>query len=98
MRTRSATWKNLASRGDFAIETVAVIGGVEYSTITAPAIDGGTLPGNELSVGNTIASTCKFTVMTTDTIPKSAQVIIKSRLADGQENGVKSEWREMGTC
>ena len=94
MRQRSTTWKNLAADGEFSIETVAVINGTEYSTITAPIVNHGLLPSSELSVGNCISASLNFTVMTTDSIPKSAKVVIKSRLTDGS---TYSEWLEFGT-
>ena len=93
MRNRSETWMRLAARGDFRLETVAVINGVEYSTITAPVITNGLLPDKTLSVGNCIAGTLSFSVMTNDSIPKSAEIIIKSRITD---ETTYSEWLEFG--
>lgn len=97
MRTRDTVWQQLATRGDFSMETKAVINNVEYETISAPNLRGGLLAGDSLAVGNCIATTLTFTVMTTDEIPKAAQVVIKSRLSDGQENGLRSQWMDMGT-
>ena len=94
MRQRSNKWIRLATRGDFRMESVAVINGKEYSAITAPVINRGLLPDKTLSVGNCIASTLKLTVMTTDVIPKSSKVVIKARITDETEY---SEWLEFGT-
>lgn len=94
MRDRSNTWISLASRGEFEIEAKAVIGGVEYTAITAPVIDRGLFASEALSVGNCIAASAEFTVMTTDSIPKSAQVVIIGRLKNGSTT---SEWKEFGT-
>ena len=97
MRQRDAIWERLARNGDFTLETKAVINNVEYDTITAPVLKGGLLSGDSLSVGNCISTTCKFTVMTNDDIPKAAKVVLWSRLSDGEENGLRSQWKEMGT-
>lgn len=94
MRSRSNTWINLATRGEFEMEAVAVINGTEYAGITAPVIDRSLFSSGTLSVGNCVSASVDFTVMTTDTIPKSAQVIIKGRITDGTTN---SEWKNFGT-
>lgn len=94
MRDMDATWKQLAADGEFTMKTKAVINGVEYDTITAPVITHGLLQDKTLTVGNCIAGTLKFTVMTADEIPKSAKVVIKSCLSDGTTD---SNWHEMGT-
>ncbi len=93
MRNRSAAWMRLAARGNFRLETVAVINGVEYSAITAPVIVNGLLPDKTLSVGNCISGTLRFTVKTNDVIPKSAEIVIKSRITD---ETTYSEWLEFG--
>lgn len=66
----------------------------EYATITAPVITRALLSGDAISVGNTIASQLNFTVMTTDTIPKSAMIVIRARV---KNNNSVSEWLEFGT-
>lgn len=66
----------------------------EYATITAPVITRALLSGDAVSVGNTIAGSLSFTLMTTDTIPKSARIKIKTRPTDGTNYG---EWIEQGT-
>jgi len=66
----------------------------QYATITAPIITRGLVAGDQLSVGNCIAGTLDFTIMTTDNIPKSAKIKIKARPTDGVTFG---EWLEFGT-
>lgn len=94
MRDRSNTWISLATRGEFEMEAVAVINGTEYAGITAPIIDRSLFSSDMLSVGSCVSASVDFTVMTTDTIPKSAQVIIKGRITDGT---TYSEWKNFGT-
>ena len=94
MRDRSNTWISLATRGEFQMEAVAVINGIEYAGITAPVIDRSLFSSDVLSVGSCVSASVDFTVMTTDTIPKSAQVIIKGRITDGT---TYSEWKNFGT-
>ena len=94
MRDRSNTWISLATRGEFQMEAVAVINGTEYAGITAPVIDRSLFSSDVLSVGSCVSASVDFTVMTTDSIPKSAQVIIKGRITDGT---TYSEWKNFGT-
>lgn len=94
MRDMDATWKRLAADGEFTMKTRAVINGVTYDTITAPVITHGLLQNKTLSVGNCIAGTLEFTVMTSDDVPRSATIVIQSCLSDGTED---SGWHEMGT-
>lgn len=68
----------------------------EYNAITAPIITHGLLPNQTLSVGNAIAGTMTFTVLTTDTIPKSAKVVIMGRPTDANRT-VFGEWKTFGT-
>jgi hypothetical protein len=75
------------------METVAEINGKSYSSISAPVIDRA-LFTDKLSVGNCITSTLKFSVLTDDEIPRSARVVIKSRISDDTDT---SEWLVMGT-
>lgn len=75
------------------MESVAVIGGVTYTAISAPIIDRACL-GDTLSVGNCIAASMKVSILTDDDIPASAEVVIKARITDEVDY---SEWKEMGT-
>lgn len=93
MRDRSETWLKLAANGEFKMESVAVINGVEYTSITAPILTSRLLSDESVSVGNCIASTLQFSLMTNDSIPKSAEVVIKCRITD---ETVYSEWMEFG--
>lgn len=93
MQTTSATWKSLWASGNARMEAVAVIAGTTYTEITAPVINRAVMQ-NGLSIGNAVSATCRFTVRTTNTIPKSAQVQIKMRLTDGTQT---SEWLPAGT-
>ena len=93
MQNTSATWKSLWSSGNAWLDTVAVINGVEYSEISNPIINRA-LMQNELSIGNVVSATCQFSVRTSNVIPRSAEVIIKTRLTDGTTT---SEWLNQGT-
>lgn len=94
MRSTDSTWNRLVDSGNFQVQTVAVINGVEYSTITAPNIKRGMFAGNGVSVGGCISATLDFTVKTTNVIPKGATITIKSRLTDGTDYSL---WKNMGT-
>lgn len=94
MRTLSNLWTMLISRDNVRIDTVAVINGVEYRTITKPIIHQSLMASDTLSVGNCIAASLTFNVMTTDVIPKSAKVVIKCRAVDGS---FYTDWYEFGT-
>lgn len=93
MRQRSELWAKLAARGRFTMNTVAVIGGVTYTAISAPTIERA-LFSDTLSVGNCISASLRFSVRTEDTIPAAAPVIIKACISEGSET---SEWLDFGT-
>lgn len=93
MQERSENWAKLAARGRFGMDVAAVIGGVEYTAISAPVIDRA-LFSDTLSVGNCISASMKVSVLTDNVIPKSAPVIIKARIYDGNNT---SEWLTFGT-
>ena len=65
-----------------------------YATITAPIITRKLLSGDSIGVGNTISSQLNFTLMTTDSIPKSARIRIRARFKDGEHT---SGWADFGT-
>ena len=94
MRTLSNLWTMLAARDSTKLETVAFINNVEYAAITAPEVHHSLLSSDALTVGNCVAASMTFMVMTTDTIPASAKVVLKSRLVDGS---VYTNWYEFGT-
>ena len=93
MQTTSQTWKSLWAGGNAYVETKAVINGTEYAEISNPVISRA-LMQNGCSIGNAVSATCQFAVRTNDTIPKSAEVVIKFRLNDGT---TQSEWLNAGT-
>lgn len=93
MQSVSETWRALAATGTARLETVAVIAGREYAVISAPVI-ARALVQDGLSVGNAVAASCRFSVMMQDAIPRSAEVVVRMRLRDGE---TVSEWRPAGT-
>lgn len=93
MRQRSETWANLAIRGRFYLDVRAVIGNESYTAISAPVIEQVLCPDG-LSVGNCSAASMRVSILTDDTIPKAAEVVIQARLTDGS---VTSEWQDFGT-
>lgn len=93
MRQRSETWASLAVRGRFGMETVAAIGGVSYSAISAPVIDRA-LFTDAPSVGHCVAASMLVSILTDDVIPAAAAVEIRARLYDDTR---VSEWRTFGT-
>ena len=94
MRSLGSTWNTLAARDSAILNTKVVINGTEYTSITSPIIQQHLLNGDTLSVGNCIAASLKFTVMTTNTIPKSAKVVVKCQYVDGNTS---TSWYEFGT-
>ena len=94
MRTLSTLWTMLAARDSTKLETVAFINDVEYAAITAPEVHHSLLSSDALTVGNCVAASMTFMVVTTNTIPASAKVVLKSRLVDGS---VYTNWYEFGT-
>lgn len=94
MRTLSNLWTMLISGENARLDTVAVINEVEYTTITAPEVHQSLLSSDALTVGNCVAASLTFDVMTTNVIPKSAKVVIKCRVVDAN---VLTAWYEFGT-
>ena len=95
MQDRSTVWKNLAATGTFLLDSVAVIGDAKYSSTSAPVISHG-LFSNAPSVGNCTAASLRFSILTEDEIPKSAEIKIKMRLLD-EIGGTATEWLPAGT-
>lgn len=93
MQDRSTLWKELAAGGAFSLESVAEIGSVQYASISAPVINRA-LFSDALSVGNCVSATLQFSLLTRDTVPKSAKIVIQQRLTDGVKY---SEWLPAGT-
>ena len=96
MQTTSAIWDELWASGTATLDAVAVIGGVEYTDISAPLITRGTMQG-QLSVGNVVSACCALSVRAASSaIPRSATVQIKQRLVSA-DGATVSEWLPAGT-
>lgn len=96
MQTTSAIWDALWASGTATLDAVAVIGGVEYTDISAPLITRGTMQG-QLSVGNVVSACCALSVRAASSaIPRSATVQIKHRLVSA-DGATVSEWLPAGT-
>lgn len=94
MQNTSQTWKDMWASGTAILEARSVIAGTAYTDMpTAPVVNRA-LMQNGLSIGNAVSATCQLSVRTTDTIPKSAEVVIQYRLTDG---ATASEWLTAGT-
>ena len=99
MQTRSNAWESSASLfGDtilynITFETKLTINNTVYTRYTAPVISRGLMQGG-LSIGNAVSANCSFSVQTTDTIPKGAQIFIQMRYVN---DGTATEWLPAGT-
>lgn len=93
MRYRSKLWTRLAARGRFNVQSALVIDGKKYDKISAPKIDRA-LMSDPLSVGNCITATLRVSVMTDDSIPEAADIVVRARLTDEKRY---SEWMDFGT-
>ncbi len=93
MQTTSATWKALWAAGTAWLETRATINGNVYTEMSSPVITRA-LTQYGMTVGNAVSATCQFSILTEDTIPRAATVVIEQRLNDGT---TQSEWLPAGT-
>lgn len=93
MQDRSALWKSIVSDGNFYTEAKAEINGTEYTEISAPMINRASC-SKALSVGNCVSATLQLSIRTEDIIPRSAEVIVRQRVSNGEES---SEWLPAGT-
>ena len=93
MQTTNATWRSLWASSTAWLETVATIGGTDYTEISNPVINRAVMQ-NGLSIGNAVSATCQFTVRTNTAIAKGATVQIKVRLTNGTTT---SSWLPVGT-
>lgn len=93
MQERSALWQKICARGDFGLNVQAVIGGKAYTAISAPVIERA-LCDSALSVGNCVAASLRFSVLTEDAIPPASEVKIRAQAVRGEDVG---EWKEFGT-
>ena len=95
MQTTSETWKALAAAGA-TVETRATINSVVYSgSELSPPVISRSLMQSGVTVGNVVSAMCTFSLDTTNTIPKSAGVLVDMRLTDGVNT--TSEWLPCGT-
>ncbi|MBP5710314.1 MAG: hypothetical protein J6W84_04990 [Bacteroidales bacterium] len=99
MQTTSATWQALAAADGTRVETRATINSVVYTgNELSPPIISRSLMQSGVTVGNVVSAMCTFSLDTTNTIPKSAEVLVEMRLTDGAEtNPTNSEWLPRGT-
>ena len=93
MRMRSALWERITKRGNFDLQTKAVIGGTEYTEISAPKIDR-QLMTSPLSIGNCNTASMEVSILTNDVIYSTLPVVIMGRVTDGTDF---SEWMPFGT-
>lgn len=93
MQSRSDVWKELAATGTYRTETAVEIGGVTYASISAPQVNRA-LCTDALSVGNCTSATLSFSILTQDTIEKSAEIRLKKRLSSDTQ---LTEWLPGGT-
>ena len=97
MQAISNTWKSLAAMDGVYVESKAVVNGVEYTNIEPPVITRA-LMQNGLEVGNVVSAVCQFELDTSASIPKSAEVQIKTRLVGyTNDTPIYSEWLPQGT-
>lgn len=92
MQETSATWKALWTAGA-ALEARAVIAGTAYTEISAPVIVRAAM-SDALSIGNVAAASLSLVIRGAGSIPRSAEVVIETRLSDGV---TASEWLPQGT-
>lgn len=78
---------------DTRLETRATIAGTVYTEMSNPVI-ARALTQYGMTVGNAVSATCQVSIMTEDTIPRAASVVIEQRLNDGT---TASEWLPAGT-
>lgn len=95
MIDRTESWQRLARRGHFRMDVKAIINNVDYTAISSPTITR-SLFEQSLSVGNTCAATCTFSIMTKDEIPAAAEVVIAARLVNETDETDFAEWQEFG--
>ena len=94
MQSTSATWASLWAAGNAHLETRITINGTTYTDeISAPVIRR-SLMQDTLALGGVVSAACSFTIMTTNSIPKAASVLVEMRLNDGE---TQSEWLPAGT-
>ena len=92
MQQTSAIWKQLWAAGA-PLEARAVIAGTVYNDISAPVIVRAAMQ-ERLGIGNVAAASLSLVIRGAGSIPRSAAVVIETRLNDG---ATASEWLPQGT-
>ena len=92
MQATSSTWTGLFAAGA-ALQARATVGGTVYTDISAPVIHRATMQ-DRLAVGNVVSASLALGIRGAVNIPRSAAVVIETRLSDGQ---TASEWLPQGT-
>lgn len=98
MQQTSQTWQDLVATGSYILQTSAEINGVSYVATTAPLVSRG-LTDNSLTVGGCSAATLSLSLVTTDDIPKAAEIRLKMRLLPigASDDSGATEWLPVGT-
>ena len=94
MRSRTATWENIAASGDFSMNVKVSVGGTEYTSLTSVPVIKSNLAPEPLSVGNCFAAEMEFSLRTNDTIVKGAEVVLYIQITTATAT---SEWKSVGT-
>lgn len=94
MQTTSTLWDELKYLDGTVAQTVLFINGNQYDPYTPPVIRRSLFDGTP-TLGNCVAATLNVDVRTPDVFPRSAQVVVKTRLI-GQD-GTTTDWLEKGT-
>jgi len=92
MQSTSQLWRDLLAAGA-ALQARATVDGTVYTDISAPVIHRGTMQ-DRLAVGNVVSASLALGIRGAVNIPRSATVVIETRLSDGQ---TASEWLPQGT-
>ena len=95
MQSRSNTWKQIIKNGPFRCESVAVIDGTTYASISAPVIERGLFP-EALSIGNCVSASLQLTIRSDNEIAQSSNIQIKNRIVSEEED-LYSEYLPAGT-
>lgn len=88
----SSTWSEIITSGAFNFETKLIINDKEYLLTTAPKIER-TMTSGYLKLGETLSSTLEVSLITTDDIPRGAELKVLGRVV----NGSTSDWETFGT-
>lgn len=96
MQTRSAAWDEIYANNG-VLETSVIIDNTEYTDASVPVITRALMPDN-ISIGNVVSAVCMFSMDASNAVGKSAEVVIKMRMTDNdEESPTTSEWLANGT-